>query len=143
VAAITAEPPCPLEAAATVFPCPRPDRSQADALTARQHVAGVPGREAGDGVSIWRRVVAQFVFPPGATEIEDLVTHGHRALASLRPPKSLAGHAGDSNLAPPGCGPVRLRAAGRWVDPLAGAVGPLRGGWKRALEGGAGASSGA
>lgn len=86
VAAITAEPPCPLEAAATVVPVPEADRTQAEALAARQHLAGVPGRDAADGVSTWRHVVVQLVFPPGAAEIEVLVTHAHRALASLRPP---------------------------------------------------------
>lgn len=88
VEAITDAPPWPIAAAAAVVPVPEADRTRAEELAARQHSAGVPGREAGDGVSTWLHLVVQVVFPPAVAPIEDLVTHVHRAITSMVPPAS-------------------------------------------------------
>ncbi|HET7486552.1 MAG TPA: hypothetical protein VFJ85_01390 [Acidimicrobiales bacterium] len=86
VKAITDAPPWPIAAAAAVVPVPESDRTRAEELAALQHAAGVPGREAGDGVSTWRHLVVQVAFPPAVAPIEDLVTHVHRAITSMAPP---------------------------------------------------------
>ena len=88
IEAVTDEPPWPLEAAAAVLPVLEEHRRRAETLAARQHAAGMPGREAGDGVSTWRHLAVQLVFPPGVAPVEDLVTHAHRAVCSLQPPTS-------------------------------------------------------
>ena len=86
VEAMAEGPPWPLEAAAAVVPVLEADRARAERLAARQHAAGVPGREAGDEVSTWCHLMLQLVFPTGAAPIEDLVTYAHRTVCCLAPP---------------------------------------------------------
>lgn len=82
VEAITDAPPWPLEAAVAVLPVPDAERTRAEAVAARQHVSGVPGREAGDGVGTCARWSCSWCSRRGSLPSRTWLRHVHGAASS-------------------------------------------------------------